>query len=475
MRDFRTSRPAPPTRPPACAAVRRAARRASSRSPPTRTSPSAASCSSACAPRAPRTARTCWWSMPPRPRRRRTRWRCSTSPPCIERAVRRTCRTWPRAACRCATSMRAARLRELPPGARRRRAAGRRGARACRRERARRACSRASAAAAAADGRRRRRRASPHAYAAMKLLAQRAGLVVFDLLLVRRAAARRAPSASPSSWPAAPTAFSAPCCTTGPAIDPACEPASAPSAALRRLVRRAAAQDAAQPPGRRRCPHPAPAVRAPAARAGTPTTPGRSRCHVHRQRPARTSTRMLKQYSPLVRRLAHQMIAKLPANVEIDDLIQVGMIGLTRRAGRFDAAQGVQFETFATQRIRGAMLDELRGSDWMSRGDRAPAALDRSRRCTGSSRSSAARRSESEIADEMGMTAGRVPGAARQGARHAAGLPGGHVAATTATTTSSTATSPTRSANPLAHAAGPRACARRWSRPSSCCPSASST
>jgi RNA polymerase sigma factor for flagellar operon FliA len=79
---------------------------------------------------------------------------------------------------------------------------------------------------------------------------------------------------------------------------------------------------------------------------------------------------MLRQYSPLVRRLAHQMIAKLPANVEIDDLIQVGMMGLNDAMTRFDPAQGVQFETFATQRIRGAMLDELRGSDWMSRGDR---------------------------------------------------------------------------------------------------------
>lgn len=79
---------------------------------------------------------------------------------------------------------------------------------------------------------------------------------------------------------------------------------------------------------------------------------------------------LLKQYSPLVRRLAHQMIAKLPANVEIDDLIQVGMIGLSDALGRFDITQGVQFETFATQRIRGAMLDELRGSDWMSRGSR---------------------------------------------------------------------------------------------------------
>ncbi len=79
---------------------------------------------------------------------------------------------------------------------------------------------------------------------------------------------------------------------------------------------------------------------------------------------------MLEQYSTLVRRLAHQMIAKLPANVEIDDLIQVGMIGLADALARFDASQGVQFETFATQRIRGAMLDELRGTDWMSRGNR---------------------------------------------------------------------------------------------------------
>jgi len=82
------------------------------------------------------------------------------------------------------------------------------------------------------------------------------------------------------------------------------------------------------------------------------------------------SNAMLRQYSPLVRRLAHQMIAKLPANVEIDDLIQAGMIGLNDALARFDASQGVQFETFATQRIRGAMLDELRGNDWMSRGDR---------------------------------------------------------------------------------------------------------
>jgi RNA polymerase sigma factor for flagellar operon FliA len=79
---------------------------------------------------------------------------------------------------------------------------------------------------------------------------------------------------------------------------------------------------------------------------------------------------LIKQYQPLVRRLAHHMMAKLPPSVEVDDLIQVGLIGLADALTRFEATQGVQFETFATQRIRGAMLDELRENDWMSRGSR---------------------------------------------------------------------------------------------------------
>jgi RNA polymerase sigma factor (sigma-70 family) len=88
----------------------------------------------------------------------------------------------------------------------------------------------------------------------------------------------------------------------------------------------------------------------------------------------------------MLRRLAHQMSAKLPANVELDDLIQVGMIGLSDALSRFDAAQGVQFETFATQRIRGAMLDELRGNDWMSRGDRRHQPIDLNQRWSASRR-----------------------------------------------------------------------------------------
>jgi RNA polymerase sigma factor for flagellar operon FliA len=78
----------------------------------------------------------------------------------------------------------------------------------------------------------------------------------------------------------------------------------------------------------------------------------------------------VKQYAPLVRRLAHQMIARLPANVELDDMIQAGMMGLLDAAARFEEAQGTQFEVYAASRIRGAMLDELRANDWLPRSAR---------------------------------------------------------------------------------------------------------
>ena len=81
-------------------------------------------------------------------------------------------------------------------------------------------------------------------------------------------------------------------------------------------------------------------------------------------------SRQIDQYIPLVRRLAHHLIAKLPASVQIDDLIQAGLIGLMDAINRFEEGQGAQFETYASQRIRGSMLDELRSADWMPRGVR---------------------------------------------------------------------------------------------------------
>jgi RNA polymerase sigma factor for flagellar operon FliA len=76
---------------------------------------------------------------------------------------------------------------------------------------------------------------------------------------------------------------------------------------------------------------------------------------------------LLKDHAPLVKKLAHQMKAKLPPSVEVDDLIQAGMIGLLDAVNRYEETHGAQFETYAVQRIRGAMLDELRSSDWMPR------------------------------------------------------------------------------------------------------------
>lgn len=82
---------------------------------------------------------------------------------------------------------------------------------------------------------------------------------------------------------------------------------------------------------------------------------------------------LLAQHQPLVRRIALQMMAKLPASVELDDLIQAGMLGLLDASSRYQDNRGAQFETFVSQRIRGAMLDELRANDWGSRGLRQSA------------------------------------------------------------------------------------------------------
>jgi RNA polymerase sigma factor for flagellar operon FliA len=77
----------------------------------------------------------------------------------------------------------------------------------------------------------------------------------------------------------------------------------------------------------------------------------------------------LRQYQPMVRRMAYHMIARLPASVEVDDLIQVGMIGLSDAMARC-TGEPDSLEKFAMPRVRGAMIDELRDADWASRGCR---------------------------------------------------------------------------------------------------------
>ncbi len=76
---------------------------------------------------------------------------------------------------------------------------------------------------------------------------------------------------------------------------------------------------------------------------------------------------LLERYIPLVRHEALKLQVRLPASVELDDLIQAGGIGLLEALERFDAMQGTAFTTYAVQRVRGAMLDELRARDWVPR------------------------------------------------------------------------------------------------------------
>jgi RNA polymerase sigma factor FliA len=111
-------------------------------------------------------------------------------------------------------------------------------------------------------------------------------------------------------------------------------------------------------------------------------------------------------YVPLVKRLAHHLVSKLPPSVQVDDIIQAGMMGLMDAANRYEKEHGTQFETYATQRIRGAMLDELRQNDWM------PRAVRSSQRSIEKAMSGLEQRlgraaTDSEMANELHMTIGQ--------------------------------------------------------------------
>ncbi|HAS49697.1 MAG TPA: RNA polymerase sigma factor FliA [Gammaproteobacteria bacterium] len=78
-------------------------------------------------------------------------------------------------------------------------------------------------------------------------------------------------------------------------------------------------------------------------------------------------TAVVERYAPLVKRIAHHLLLRMPASVQIDDLIQSGMIGLLEAAKKYDVSKGASFETYAGIRIRGSMLDEVRKGDWAPR------------------------------------------------------------------------------------------------------------
>ncbi len=76
---------------------------------------------------------------------------------------------------------------------------------------------------------------------------------------------------------------------------------------------------------------------------------------------------LVEDYAHLVKRIAHHLMARLPDSVQVDDLVQAGMLGLLEAAGKYDGSRGASFETYAGIRIRGAMLDEVRRGDWAPR------------------------------------------------------------------------------------------------------------
>jgi len=111
---------------------------------------------------------------------------------------------------------------------------------------------------------------------------------------------------------------------------------------------------------------------------------------------------LVERFAPLVKRIAYHLMARLPASVQADDLVQNGMMGLLDAITRFEAGMGAQFETYAAQRVRGAMLDGLRENDWLPRSlrrdfRRIEVAISQLEQANGRPPS------EKELADSLGM------------------------------------------------------------------------
>jgi RNA polymerase sigma factor FliA len=91
------------------------------------------------------------------------------------------------------------------------------------------------------------------------------------------------------------------------------------------------------------------------------------------RRDAALRDRLILHYAPLVKYVAGRVGTGLPAHVDIADLVQSGVFGLWDAIDRFEPGRGLKFETYAMQRIRGAILDELRAQDWVPRSVRSRA------------------------------------------------------------------------------------------------------
>ncbi|MCK7547093.1 RNA polymerase sigma factor FliA [Marinobacter koreensis] len=91
------------------------------------------------------------------------------------------------------------------------------------------------------------------------------------------------------------------------------------------------------------------------------------RLGMYHQAVASTPSGLVEEHAPLVKKIALHLMARLPASVQLEDLMQAGMIGLLEAAQRYSSTGGATFETYAGIRIRGAMVDEIRKGDWVPR------------------------------------------------------------------------------------------------------------
>lgn len=119
--------------------------------------------------------------------------------------------------------------------------------------------------------------------------------------------------------------------------------------------------------------------------------------------PAQSTDALVRRHAELVKRIAYHLAGRLPASVEVADLIQSGMLGLLEAAGNYSPERGASFETYAGIRIRGAMLDALRKLDWAPRSvhRKARAAANAVRELEGETGREA---QDTEIAARMGVS-----------------------------------------------------------------------
>src|SRR4249919_959096 len=113
--------------------------------------------------------------------------------------------------------------------------------------------------------------------------------------------------------------------------------------------------------------------------------------------------KLIMEYAPLIRFIAQKIAVRLPSNIELDDLISSGVIGLMDAIDKYDSSRDNKFKTYAEFRIRGAILDELRAQDWVPRSVREKAKI--LERCFAKIEQQLGRQAtEEEVYEELGIS-----------------------------------------------------------------------